>query len=146
MQIYTQNVYAHFLDRELRESVEVHMSKADLTNNLLLAFFVSAGSIYCRLSHIWESQIHSHVIDHLLSNRALIAVSDYPSGGEFLESRHELYAHDRARYQDYFDSDKQKRIASINPEMIARTGRTTIIPAKNLSEWSEERNPDIWPK
>jgi len=143
MLIHPLNLYAHFLDRELRESVNARLPAEDLVSYLILAFLVSPGSIYCSFSHLWESRIvetmYKPIIMRLLETRSLIPVSDYVSGAEFLESRQDLYAHDKTRYPQYFNAGKSKVIKSVNPVVIAKGERTTTILATNIDEWSQDR-------
>lgn len=142
MRFHPLNLYAHFLDRELRESVDAKLTSDDLVSYLLLAFLVSPGSVYCSYSHLWESPIYQPTIARLLESRALIPVSDHVSGAEFLESRRELYIHDRARYPHYFEPRMATIITATNPVMIAKGERTTTILAANLGEWSRVSTND----
>lgn len=126
-------IYAHFLDRELAESVGKSLNPILIENITATILLLTDSDLFCSLSTLFEtcSKIpeHFHRMVHLVSNGKLNAISHHPSIREFLETRVALYEHDAMRYPMYFQ---------VSDEIISNTEKTNIV-YKNSSTTAELR-------
>lgn len=106
-------VYLHFFDRELWESVGVAPSRDVIARSLRVLLLGCDVPLYCGLSLLWENPalrvspttINPFVLK-LVETGAIEAVSQHPTLEEFVETRKELYKHDRERYPLYFEAEQ----------------------------------------
>jgi hypothetical protein len=142
----TDNLYLHYLDRELRNAVSCSVTEVEMLRALLASFSLTPGRLFCSYSHLWES--HSILTQSLGLLRDAVAAdllfpaSNHPSSEEFLDARHQLYAHDAKRYPLYFKRKKSKELRKIQPsfstlssatESLDRDLRSLIAPSSELS-------------
>lgn len=107
---YDNNIYLHFFDRELRNSISRHLNFSDTQAQKVIAtaLLMSDLPLYVSFSHMYES------IEYF--PKAISMAFDYEKLGllrmltnmrnidEFLASRRSLYDFDKSRYLNYFSS------------------------------------------
>lgn len=107
---YDNNIYLHFFDRELRNSISRHLNFSDTQAQKVIAtaLLMSDLPLYVSFSHMYES------IEYF--PEAISMAFDYEKLGllrmltnmrnidEFLASRRSLYDFDKSRYLNYFSS------------------------------------------
>src|SRR5436190_23696922 len=125
------NLYLHFLDRELRTSVQCRANVLDVLQALLAAFVLVPGRLFCSYSHLWESHTFlggevAAIITAAIRSGLLVPASDYLTGAEFVASRQRLYAHDTNRYPFYFPKAGDPQ-ALFEPAFKTSTGATTFL-------------------
>lgn len=99
-------IYLHYLDRELRGSVDQRFSTDEYLAATAGALLCTTDTLYAGLSLIFETgaqdpALHSALLE-LIQTRHFQPVSHHPTLDEFLETRRTLYEHDAARYPAYF--------------------------------------------
>jgi nucleoside phosphorylase len=99
-------LYLHYLDRELRRSVDQNFSTHDYLGATAAVLLCTAETLYAGLSLIFETGaqdplLHSALLA-LIQTRHFQPVSHHPTIEEFLDTRRTLYEHDAARYPAYF--------------------------------------------
>jgi hypothetical protein len=52
-----QNLYLHFLDRKLRQSIGYELPETDVLRGVLAAVCLTPGRLFCSYSHLWESNV-----------------------------------------------------------------------------------------
>ncbi|MEU8799793.1 hypothetical protein [Spirillospora sp. NPDC048819] len=102
-------VYLHFLDSQLINSVARFPRPDDLAHVFAVAAVFRGGPFYCSLSALWESPLArqgplAELIRIAAETGWLVAYSGFESTEEFIQSRHELYAHAWTRYPMYFSA------------------------------------------
>lgn len=132
MKLRTQdNLYLHYLDRELRNSVSCRVTEADLLKAFLASFCLTPGRLFCGYSHLWESfEVLAGslgLLRNVVAAGLLIPASGYRSSSEFLSSRQQRYAHDAQRYPLYFKPRKSAQIRQIEPGFSTHSGATTSL-------------------
>lgn len=102
-------IYLHFLDRELRGSLELgnRISDVETKEWVKTALFMTDMPLYVSLSHMYESYAEfPNTISFLFQLEKLgfvRMVSNHSNPDEFLESRKNLYLFDKGRYGQYFN-------------------------------------------
>eukprot|EP01034_Spumella_vulgaris_P030452 gene30454-37670_t len=141
MPVHGRSVYLHFLDRELGESVDCQASAVEVQRSLHLLALVAGASLNCGTSLLFENPaINSspslfRFFNLLLSSEQLDLLSSHPTIPEFLESRAQLYEHDRLRYPMYFEK---------NPPMpdrvsiVPKTSSATSALVRSLINWGND--------
>lgn len=127
-------IYLHFMDRELREAVQLKATRSTYERWISDILVFSPAFIYCGLSPAWETPKIGRFISTLLVHDQIHLLSSHATLDEFLYSRKRAYAHDRQRYPLYF-SDKQNIHRTIKPTH-PKTGSATLALKKNLSQWA----------
>lgn len=122
----SNNIYLHFLDRELRESVGAVLNEYEIYSAIFSAICLTPGQIYCSYSHLWESYDLIKNIFDLLKD-IIISTTRHFAPDEFIESRKTLYLHDRERYPLYFNKKFQKIILNTNPRNTLNSSTTEYI-------------------
>ena len=84
-----QPVYLHFLDRELRESVEGAPPSITLEGAIRILLLATPARLYCGQSPAWEGTTASLVrlLAELISAGQLDLLSHYNTVAEFLHSK-----------------------------------------------------------
>src|SRR5688572_7277271 len=125
-----QNVFLHFLDREMRISVECSPDRPTVLFALLAAVCLVPGRIFCSYSHLWESRellgSAFRLLHDMINLGMLVPAGDYHTGEEFLTSRRILYAHDAKRYPFYF-GDPTPELLRIRPAFRTSAGTTAFL-------------------
>ena len=104
-----QPIYLHFFDRELWESVKAVPDREIIGRSLRVLLLGCDEPLYCGLSLLWENpalrdsrtSINRFIL-RLVDCQAIEAISQYPTVDEFVETRRDLYSHDRPRYPLYY--------------------------------------------
>lgn len=108
------NLYYHFFDRELRESVSANLTDNEIISILAVSLILADGVCYAPISNVYESYINfpkSFDMLKLLMNSGLVCLaSSHPSVDNFLYSRQNLYQHDSSRYPMYFSKEFAPKI------------------------------------
>lgn len=142
------NIYLHFLDRELRYSVNSIGREKDILEALLAALCLSSGKLFYSYSHLWENYpLLRESLDLLrdLTTAGLITpAAKHVTSDEFLASHTTLYSHDRKRYPMYFNTRLIRELGTIQPVHIIQRGATETL-IKEFNSWiaksSNARNP-----
>lgn len=132
------NLYLHFFDRELRESVSATINEETMLLAILSSICLVPGTIFCSYSHLWESYDLLQGTLNILKNIIKPASSDY-SSEEFLENHQRLYQHDKKRYPLYFKNSGHKIIYSIKPNVPLSYGATSSLE-ENFNSLSSDHN------
>jgi nucleoside phosphorylase len=110
---YRIPIYLHFLDRELRNSVQFQPTDEQMFSFVETALLLTLDRLYVGNSLLWENidsfpntiqavlELEKHDGVRLLSNHATM--------DEFLESRRKLYSNDHDRYPLYFNDSLEKK-------------------------------------
>lgn len=101
------NIYYHFFDRELRESVNSRITDEIILEVLCCSIFMTDELFYLPISNLYESSIDFPAsLDYVrkMDQLGLIyPASSHSSREGFLLSRQEMYQHDKERYSMYFE-------------------------------------------
>ena len=99
-------IYLHFLDRELRESVEASLGYEHITNIVLTAVYMN-DTMRMSYSHYFETCLYNEQLAGLIRElNRLDVLKCYTSHGshrDFIESHKIMYYHDSTRYPFYFN-------------------------------------------
>lgn len=99
-------IYLHFLDRELRESVNAELSYEYIKEIVLTGVFMN-NEMRMSYSHYFETCLYDNelakIIIKLNSLKLLRCYTSHSNFAEFIKSHRDMYAHDEARYPFYFD-------------------------------------------
>lgn len=130
------NLYYHFFDRELRESVSANLTDNEIISILAVSLILADGVCYAPISNVYEGYINfpkSFDVLKLLMNSGLVHLaSSHPSVDNFLYSRQNLYQHDSSRYPMYFSNDSAPKIWTNN--LILLEDSTTEYLKKALKK------------
>jgi nucleoside phosphorylase/ribosomal protein S13 len=128
-----ENIYYHFFDRELRQSVNANISDENICKIISVSLFMSDGIFYLPISHLYESYSEFpksfDLLKKLESIGVVCLVSGHDSIENFILSRQEMYKHDKDRYPMYFKDD----IDIWSSNLIVLENSTTEILRKNFS-------------
>lgn len=139
------NIYLHYLDRELNNSVGHKLSSSVIEESTSILLLMTDAKIYSSLSTIYETcSYDKRLLDNML---ALVAdghidvISHHGSIAEFLLSRKALYEHDDKRYPMYFTeniniSNIEKKIAILYKD--TSTTESLIASFEKISDKKEE--------
>lgn len=123
----TYDIYYHFFDRELRETLNARLTDELLVEVILSSLFMTEGLFYLPISNMFESGRNFPKALQLITKMDVLGLiypaSSHPSRERFLLSRQELYRHDQERYPMYFGEDV--KIWSDN--ILVLEGSTTKI-------------------
>jgi nucleoside phosphorylase len=100
------NIYYHFFDRELRQSVGASFTDDQLLEFICVSIFMTDEFYYMPISNLYESYLdYPNSLEYInkLDRMGLIyPASSHTSVENFLLSRQHLYRHDKERYPMYF--------------------------------------------
>jgi nucleoside phosphorylase/ribosomal protein S13 len=129
-----KNIYYHFFDRELRQSVNANLSDEEICKIISVSLLMSDGVFYLPVSHLYESYSEFPKSFYFMNKLELLGivclVSGHDSVENFILSRQEMYRHDKDRYPMYFN--KNENIWSSN--LVVLNNSTTEILRKNISK------------
>jgi len=129
-------IYLHYLDRELRRSINKNLSGVDLRSITSTIALSTCNILYCGLSLICESCFPDNklfsLIKLLFGNNQLRTVSQYPSLAEYIESRTVIYSHDATRYPMYFTQKQREKLLSSGVSILIKSKDTTTSLAKTI--------------
>lgn len=127
------NIYYHFFDRELRESVNAKLTDSYIQKIITVSLFLSNGICYVPISNLYESYFEFpnsiKYLSHLNKLGLVKLASSHDKVENFLLSRRNLYLHDQVRYPMYFDQD----INVWSDDLIVLKESTTKILRNRLS-------------
>jgi len=107
------SIYLHFLDRELRGSIKAKLDDNNVLSLVFVAVFLSMNNLYVGNSLLWENMnIFPNSVKTLLELEKageVTLLTNHLTIDEFVESRRQLYAHDKERYPMYFSDDLQSK-------------------------------------
>ncbi|NLJ70216.1 MAG: 5'-methylthioadenosine/S-adenosylhomocysteine nucleosidase [Clostridiaceae bacterium] len=105
----SSNIYYHFFDRELRQSIDASLTDSQLLEVISASIFMTDQYFYMPISHLYESYFdypNSLKFIIKMDKMGLIHLaSSHESVENFLLSRQYLYQHDKERYPMYFGQD-----------------------------------------
>ncbi len=111
-------IYLHFLDRELRESIDAKLDYKDMAHIIRLALFMPE-KLYMAYSHFFETCKYNDELEKLVLTLnkfdLLDCITSHNSYEDFINTHKTLYAHDKERYPYYFDTE------NIAPNLTRRT-------------------------
>lgn len=139
----------HFFDRELWEAAGQGPDRLSIDKALKTLLLGTDAPLYCGLSLIWENPALrsargsiSSVVTMLIELGIIEPVSQHPTIEEFIETRRELYKHDRGRYPHYFRSGAGGRALGPKPGHLKRSSATQFLEGQ-LYSWSQDRERDV---
>lgn len=107
--MYT-NIYYHFFDRELRQSINANLTDSEVTSIIAVSLFLANGICYAPMSNVYESfwdfPKAFELLRYLIELDFVKLASSHSSVENFLYSRRKLYKHDKSRYPMYFSCDE----------------------------------------
>lgn len=112
MQKHDRNIYLHFFDRELRNSLGkgLHFDDSISCKILSTALMMSKLPLYVSYSHMYESMESFpksiHMAFECEKYGLLRMLTNKRSANEFIISRQSLYSFDRSRYSYYFGDNE----------------------------------------
>lgn len=141
-------LYLHFLSGQLGPLLGRNPPANDVERGLKLLTVATHVPLYCPVSALWESRsltVRTLQLSRMLLDREILRTMGYTgSTEEFLESRVELYQHEREHYPTYFNptSPKTRLLRAITT--TDRTGsNTTLALERSLSQWAQ---PHLFPR
>ncbi|MGY4155654.1 nucleoside phosphorylase [Bradyrhizobium sp. USDA 4461] len=137
-----QPIYLHFLDRELWESLRLKPDRDVIARSLRVLLLGCDEPLYCGLSLLWEnpalrdssSSITKFVLK-LVECGAIEAVSQHPTVEEFIETRRELYNHDRSRYPLYYTIKRPAGWGGPKATRVKTSSATNYL-AGRIDDWA----------
>ncbi|GLC79668.1 5'-methylthioadenosine/S-adenosylhomocysteine nucleosidase family protein [Lacrimispora brassicae] len=128
----TSDIYYHFFDRELRETLNAALTDRLLVEIIEASLFMTEGLFYLPISNMFESGERFpkalELINKMDALGLIYPASSHPSRERFLLSRQELYRHDKERYPMYFGDD----VNIWSDNIIILDGSTTKILKENF--------------
>lgn len=120
------SIYYHFLNRELRKSVNATVSDDELLRVCCLSLYMTDNILYLPISNLYESKAEfpktAEFINKMDKAGLIYPVSSHETREGFILSRQEYYSSDRKRYPMYFEE-----IDDIwSPNIICPDGSTTV--------------------
>jgi hypothetical protein len=135
-------IYLHFFDRELWESVKATPNRQLIARSLRILLLGCDEPLYCGLSLLWENPALrdpatsiNRLILKLVECQGIESVSQYPTVDEFMETRRDLYKHDRPRYPLYYKIWKQGGWPGPKATNVKTSSATSDL-AKQLDDWA----------
>lgn len=102
----SSNIYYHFFDRELRQSIGASLTDSQLLEVIRASIFMTDQYFYMPISHLYESYFDYPKSLEFVIQMDKIGLIHFASSHEsvenFLLSRQYLYQHDKERYPMYF--------------------------------------------
>lgn len=127
------NIYYHFFDRELRESVNANLTDSYIQKIITVSLLISNGICYVPISNLYESYFDFpnaiRYLNHLNKLGFVKLASSHDKVENFLFSRRSLYTHDQGRYPMYFGQD----INVWSDDLIVLEESTTKILRNRIS-------------
>lgn len=103
-------IYLHHANRELHLSLNISPSSSNILQETRFASLNFSQTVFCNLSQVYEFCENLPALreefSFLSAAGRFCAHSDFQTIEEFLESRREIYAHDKSRYPFYFSNHK----------------------------------------
>lgn len=104
------NIYYHFFDRELRNSVNANLSDEQIVKIISLSLLMTDNAVYFPISNLYESfSLFPKSVEkiRILEDAGFVYLaSSHDSVESFIASRQGLYQHDKSRYPMYFEKEK----------------------------------------
>ena len=137
-----ENIYLHFFDRELRDSVDSTLTDSEARKILLTTLFMSNYPLYASFSNMYEcvAAFPSAVkIAFECESLGLIKMlTNMRTADEFLASRRYLYNFDKNRYPYYFTLDEP--LWSKNTSIIHGKDTASILKIEIAKEIDDNAN------
>ena len=139
-----QDIFVHFLNRELYRSLKIKQFP-NVSLALKVMMLACGEAIHVPLSSLWESY-NNHIVDYdfiklLYDSGRLEVISDCVTIEEFLERNLQMYSFDKSRYRNiYFRPIK--RINWLQPTEFKRIGATKAI-SDTISMWAEDSDTKL---
>ncbi len=109
-------IYLHFLDRELRESINAKINCEELSHIILVAVYMN-DDMRMSYSHYFETCLNDEQLSRIvkkLNNIGLLkCYTSHNCHDDFIKAHKVMYLHDKSRYPYYFDdnlSDPQLKL------------------------------------
>lgn len=120
-----QDIYLHFLDRQLQESLDVPMSENEVIYIIVLSLLMTEN-VYVSFSHICASSIMYPNVNRIINKLQEIGIVNYllaaNSGAEYIYKSQERYKNNKKRYPFYFEKEKIIKVpANFIPRRISST-------------------------
>lgn len=129
------NIYYHFFDRELRESVHAAISDELLLEIISASVFMTDRVFYLPISHLYESGNEFpkavEFIKKLDSMGLIYPVSSHSSRENFLLSRQYMYLHDKERYPMYYEDGTDTWSTNL---LVFKDSTTKVLQEKLLED------------
>lgn len=140
---YDNNIYLHFFDRELRNSISRSLNFSDTQAQQVLAtaLFMSGLPLYVSFSHMYESFEYFPTAIRMAFDYEKLGLlrmlTNMRNIDEFLSSRRSLYCFDKSRYLNYFSSTE-----SFWPTdtFVIKDDTTTILRTKIFESFGSNNN------
>lgn len=140
---YDNNIYLHFFDRELRNSISEHLIFSDTQAQQVLAtaLLMSNLPLYVSFSHMYESFKYFPTAIRMAFDYEKLGLlkmlTNMRNIDEFLTSRRSLYSFDKSRYLNYFSSTE-----SFWPTdtFVIKDDTTTILRTKIFESIGSNNN------
>lgn len=142
-----ENIYYHFFDRELRQSVKVVLSDEEICKIISVSLLMTDGVFYLPISNLYESLLEFpcsvNYIIKLESLGIVRLVSSHNCVENFILSRQELYKHDKDRYPMYFNDYSHPWTSNL---IVLKDSTTKILRNKfsdiqiQIKELNDDRN------
>jgi len=146
------NIYYHFFDRELRQSINVSLTEKQMLGIISVSIFMTDQFFYMPISHLYESHLDYpkslEYVNRMDKIGLIHLASSHKSIENFLTSRQYLYQHDKERYPMYFE---QRFNIWSNNLLVLDDSTTEILRDKfssskiEIPEFSKE-NKDVLKK
>lgn len=105
----SSNIYYHFFDRELRQSINASLTDEQVLGIIGVSIFMTDQFFYMPISHLYESHLEYpksfKYINKMDKMELVHLASSHKSVENFIVSRQYLYQHDKERYPMYFETD-----------------------------------------
>ncbi|WP_420722492.1 hypothetical protein [Hwanghaeella sp. LZ110] len=141
--INRDSVYLHFFDRELWESVGRSPESESIQKALKVLVLATNAKLYCSQSLLWENPIlfsegayAVSLVQAFVTNGVIEPIGRYPTIGEYIESRRELYHHDQERYPLYFSSSDNLASFDLHARQIKKSSATDLL-VRRMRSWAE---------
>lgn len=139
-------IYLHFLDRELRNSVQANLDDSHVLDLIDVGILLTSQTIYLNNSLLWENlstfPLGVHYLLELEKLKEVLLLSNHITLDEFVSSRRHLYERDKLRYPMYFGDEidnkpwgKNLLIMSDSTTELLETNLKKLITSKNLMEF-----------
>lgn len=114
------DIYLHFMDRQLQESLDAPMTEEEIIRIILLSLLMS-NNIYVSFTHICATSLMypnvNKIMNELQKNGTVSFLLSANSGIEYIYKSQERYKNNRKRYPFYFD---EKTIINVPVDCIPR--------------------------
>lgn len=126
-------IFLHHVNRELHESLKKSLFTTEIIREIRYCSILFSQQMFCNVSQIFEFAENSsetqEELRFLIAADRFCAHSDYYTIEEFVESRREIYRHDKERYSYYFDNNS---LPNISLGSLGRETSTTKFIEKGL--------------